>query len=251
VANDLRLAPVANHVQLALVAEADLAALVTLLAGRRIAVLTGAGVSTESGIPSYRGPGAPARPRPSIQHAEFVGDPAVRRRYWARAFAGWPRLRDARPNGAHAALADLEARGLVLGVITQNVDRLHGRAGSRRVVELHGSVHEARCLTCDALEEREALQARLAALNPGWAGEAARAAHDGDADLPDALVAGFVVATCLACEGPLKPDVVFFGGRVPRARREAGQALLHEAQALLVAGTSLTVFSGYRWVREA
>jgi NAD-dependent SIR2 family protein deacetylase len=225
-----------------------LAPLVDLLRGRRVTVLTGAGVSTESGIPDYRGPGA--RPRRSIQYDEFVRDPEVRRRYWARAAVGWPRLRDARPNAGHAALAALEARGALAGTITQNVDRLHRAAGSREVIELHGALHEVRCLACGAVEPRDDVQARLLALNPGFADAAGAAAPDGDAELPADLVARFTVAAC-PCGGDLKPDVVFFGEVVPRPRREAAQRLLRGGDALLVVGSSLAVFSGYRFVREA
>lgn len=227
----------------------DLAPLVDVLGGRRLAVLTGAGCSTESGIPDYRGPGR--RPRAPIQYREFVGDPEVRRRYWARAVVGWPRFRAARPNAAHAALAALERAGRALGVITQNVDRLHHAAGSRRVVELHGALHAARCLACGAREPRDDVQARLLAENPGFDARAAELLPDGDAELPPELVAAFRVVGCRACGGDLKPDVVLFGEVVPRAVRDAGQALLREAEALLVVGSSLAVFSGYRFVREA
>lgn len=230
---------------------ADLDPLVDLLRGRRLAVLTGAGCSTESGIPDYRGEGTARRARAPLQFAEFVGDPAARRRYWARSVVGWPRLRAARPNAGHMALAALEAARVVAGLITQNVDRLHAAAGSREVVELHGALHEARCLACGAREARDALQARLMRENPGFDARAAEALPDGDAELPVGLVDGFRVVGCQACGGDLKPDVVFFGEAVPRAAREAGGALLRGAEALLVAGSSLTVFSGYRFVREA
>ncbi|MCO5167718.1 MAG: NAD-dependent protein deacetylase [Planctomycetes bacterium] len=226
-------------------------ALVDLLRGRRLAVLTGAGCSTESGIPDYRGEGTARRARSPVQLAAFLADPEARRRYWARGAAGWPRLRAARPNAAHTALAALEARGVVAGLITQNVDRLHTAAGSREVIELHGALHEARCLGCGAREARDALQERLLRENPGFEARAAEALPDGDAALPAALVEGFRVVGCLACGGDLKPDVVFFGEAVPRARREAGGALLRAAEALLVAGSSLAVFSGFRFVREA
>lgn len=230
---------------------ADLGPLLDLLRGRRLAVLTGAGCSTESGIPDYRGPETARRARNPVQFKAFVSDPEARRRYWARSVVGWPRFRAARPNLGHAALAALERAGAALGLITQNVDRLHHAAGSRRVVELHGALHEARCLTCGARERRDDVQARLLEANPGYDVRAAELAPDGDAELPQALIDGFQVVGCLACGGDLKPDVVFFGEVVPRAVREAGQALLREAEALLVVGSSLTVFSGYRFVREA
>lgn len=229
----------------------DLAPLLDLLRGRRLAVLTGAGCSTESGIPDYRGPETARRARNPVQFTAFVGDAEARRRYWARAVVGWPRFRAARPNAGHAALAALERAGAALGLITQNVDRLHTAAGSRHVVELHGALHEARCLGCGAREPRDDLQARLLAANPGFDVRAAELAPDGDAELPAGLLAGFEAVGCLGCGGDLKPDVVFFGELVPRAVREAGQALLREAEALLVVGSSLTVFSGYRFVREA
>lgn len=228
---------------------ADLTPLVDLLRGRRVAVLTGAGASTESGIPDYRGPRA--RPRAPIQYQAFVGDAEARRRYWARAVVGWPRFRAARPNAGHQALADLEARGHAAGLITQNVDRLHHAAGSRTVIELHGALHEVRCLACGAREARDEVQARLEARNPGWGAHVTELAPDGDAELPPELVARFEVVACRLCGGALKPDVVFFGEVVPRAVREAAQGLLHASDALLVVGSSLAVFSGYRFVREA
>ena len=214
--------------------------------------LTGAGCSTHSGIPDYRGPTAPKRRRPPIQYAELVGDAGARQRYWARAVVGWPRFRAARPNAAHHALAALETSGCVIGTITQNVDRLHHAAGSREVVELHGALHRARCLACGGLEDRDELQARLLDLNPSFAELEVAIAPDGDADLPDALVAEFRVASCRSCRGGLlKPDVVFFGETVPRPTVEAAFALLDRAEALLVAGSSLSVLSGFRFVREA
>jgi NAD-dependent SIR2 family protein deacetylase len=256
----------------------ELGALTQLLHGRRVVALTGAGCSTESGIPDYRGPDTPPRTRPPIQHREFVDRADARRRYWARSVLGWSRFSAARPNPAHAALAELEQRGVVAGVITQNVDGLHGAAGSRAVVELHGALARVRCLDCAALTPRDALQARLLAANPGWlertrsAASAARRrvgtptappagrgteppvgsiAPDGDADLPDDLVDGFTVVACEACGGTVMPDVVFFGGSVPRTTLDAAWALFDRAEALLVVGSSLSVFSGFRFVRRA
>ncbi len=226
-------------------------ALVTLLAGLRVAVLTGAGCSTESGIPDYRGEGTRARARSPIEHRAFVADPGARRRYWARSVVGWERFSRARPNAGHLALAALERGGVVCGVITQNVDRLHHAAGSRRVVELHGALAEVRCLGCAAREDREALQGRLRALNPGFDPGRATIAPDGDADLDDEAVRAFLVADCRACGGVLKPDVVFFGDNVPKVTTDAAFALLEEGEALLVVGTSLAVFSGFRFVRRA
>ena len=227
--------------------------LTELVQGRRIVALTGAGCSTESGIPDYRGPDTPPRARPPIQHREFVDRAEMRRRYWARSTLGWSRFSAARPNAAHAALAALERCGALKGVITQNVDGLHGAAGSRTVVELHGALGRVRCLACSALTTRDELQARLLDENPGWLDRTRSVglAPDGDAELPDELVDGFAVAACEACRGTLMPDVVFFGGSVPRDTLDAAWALFDRAEVLLVVGSSLTVFSGYRFVRRA
>jgi NAD-dependent deacetylase sirtuin 4 len=229
----------------------DLEALVRLLRGRRIAVLTGAGCSTESGIPDYRGPGTRARARNPIQHMEFLNRPEVRARYWARSLIGWPRFSGAQPNTAHHALADMERTGHVLGLITQNVDRLHHAAGSTRIIELHGALAEVRCLSCESREPRAALQERLMALNPGFLHQQVELRPDGDAELPLEAVRAFRVADCLRCGGPLKPDVVFFGDNVPRPTVDTAFAMLEEADALLVVGSSLAVFSGYRFVLRA
>lgn len=231
----------------------ELDALVALARGRRLVALTGAGCSTESGIPDYRGPDTPPRRRPPIQHREFVERDDVRRRYWARSLLGWPRLAGARPNAAHAALVELEARGALAGLITQNVDGLHGAAGSRDVVELHGAIARVRCLACDARTTRAALQDRLRAANPTFEARARAAAMapDGDADLDDAAIADFAIVACEACGGVLMPDVVFFGGNVPRAIVDAAWARFECAEVLLVIGSSLHVFSGYRFVRRA
>lgn len=226
-------------------------ALAALLRDRRVAVLTGAGCSTESGIPDYRGPETRRRARNPIRFQEFVKDDAGRRRYWARAFVGWERFRDKAPNAAHVALAQMERDGRLAGLVTQNVDRLHHAAGSRDVVELHGALADVRCLACGALEPRDALQARLAALNPGWREIHAETAPDGDAELPPELVHRFECASCTACGGALKPDVVFFGESVPRERVERAYAMVDAADALLVVGSSLAVFSGYRFVKRA
>ena len=223
--------------------------LADLLRGKRIAILTGAGCSTESGIPDYRGPSA--RPRSPIQHRDFVEHEATRRRYWARSALGWPRMASARPNAAHRAIAELESRGVLSGLITQNVDRLHHKAGSRDVLELHGALADVRCLDCGALESRDALQTRIDELNPSFSDAKVAVAPDGDAELPAELVADFRVPACGACGGVLKPDVVFFGGSVPRERVAAAFAKLDAADALLVVGSSLAVFSGYRFVLRA
>jgi len=228
------------------------APLCELARGKAVVALTGAGLSTESGIPDYRGPEALARPtRRPIQGPEFVRSEAVRRRYWARSVLGWERIRLAEPNAGHRALAALEARGAVAHVVTQNVDRLHHKAGSRRVTELHGALAEVCCLACAAVEDRDALQARLLELNPGWTSVDVATAPDGDADLPPERVERFALAGCLRCGGVLKPRVVFFGDNVPRPTVDEAFAQVDGAGLLLVVGSSLTVFSGYRFLRRA
>ena len=236
----------------------DIAGLIACLRGRSIAVLTGAGISTESGIPDYRGPETRARAKDPMRFAEFTGSPpggksgVGRARYWVRAMVGWPSFASAKPNAGHRAIAELEARGIVHGVVTQNVDRLHHAAGSQTIVELHGALHEVRCLDCGAMEPRAEVQARLSQLNPHvHAAVAETLRPDGDADLPAEWVDGFRVPTCLACDGTIKPDVVFFGESVPPTKVEQSYALVEAADALLVVGSSLTVFSGYRFVRRA
>jgi NAD-dependent SIR2 family protein deacetylase len=225
-------------------AEAALA----LLRGRPLVVLTGAGLSTDSGIPDYRGPGAPTRTPMTYQ--EFVSGPAARQRYWARSHLGWGRMRQATPNAGHRAVAALDPALL----ITQNVDGLHEHAGSREVVALHGRIADVVCLDCRQVTPRSALQDRLDHLNPGWASAHAEVAvrPDGDVDLE--TTDGFTVPACEACGGVLKPHVVFFGENVPRDRVEACYAAvdaLADEGALLVAGSSLTVMSGLRFVRRA
>ena len=231
-----------------------LGALVHLLRGRRTAVLAGAGVSTESGIPDYRGPTTRHVERRPVQYDEFVRDAEARRRYWARASRGWARVADAEPNAGHRALARLEAAGAVSGLVTQNVDGLHGRAGSRRVVQLHGSLADVACLGCGRLWPRAEVQAQIAARNPGWLDAATlggAAAPDGDVELAPTAVARFDPPACPSCGGELKPDVVFFGESVPKARVATARAIVSAADALLVVGSSLTVYSGYRFVRQA
>lgn len=223
--------------------------LVSLLRGRRLAVLTGAGVSTDSGIPDYRSPGRPART--PIQHRQFVGDALFRQRYWARSVVGWERFRLARPNQVHRALARLEEAGRVCGLVTQNVDRLHHAAGSRRVVELHGALAEVRCLACGAFESRDALQLRLRARNTWLVDHGEELRPDGDVELDGEAVLRFEVAPCVGCGGILMPNVVFFGGTVARPVVDEAMAHVESASALLVLGTSLAVFSGWRFVRRA
>lgn len=222
-----------------------------LLRDRTVAVLSGAGLSTESGIPDYRGPETRDQDRTPIRYRAFVENARTRRHYWARSTIGWPSFDAASPNAGHRALAALESAGRVTGVITQNVDRLHQAAGSERVVELHGALAEVTCLECGALSERRVLQDRLLHQNPGWTDRAAALAPDGDADLPRSATQDFCVPACRACGGPLKPHVVFFGENAPAARVEAAWSILREADALLVVGSSLTVYSGYRFVRGA
>jgi NAD-dependent SIR2 family protein deacetylase len=226
-------------------------ALMDFCSGRRVCVLTGAGISTDSGIPDYRGPTTRHRPRNPIQYKPFVERAEVRQRYWARALLGWPRFRSTRPNPAHRALAALEAEGVVRGLITQNVDRLHGKAGSERVLELHGALAEVRCLGCRLLHDRDDVHRWMLERNPGFDAHTYTIAPDGDAELPAAAVVGFDVAPCPACGGVLKPNVVFFGENVPRPVVDRAWSMWEEADALLVVGSSLTVFSGYRFVKKA
>ncbi|GAA5139766.1 NAD-dependent protein deacetylase [Pseudonocardia adelaidensis] len=221
-----------------------------VLAGRRIVALTGAGLSTDSGIPDYRGPDSPRRTPMTYQ--EFLSGEPAQRRYWARSHVGWARMAHATPNAGHIALAALERCGVLRGLITQNVDGLHAAAGSRAVIDLHGRIADVVCVACRRRSTRAALQERLAALNPGFveaAGDAVETAPDGDAEL--AAVDGFRTARCTDCGGVLKPDVVFFGENVPRERVARAYAMVDAAAALLVAGSSLTVMSGLRFVRHA
>lgn len=233
-------------------------ALVDLLRGRRTVVLTGAGCSTESGIPDYRGPTGAMRARQPMTYQEFVRSAEGRQRYWARSAVGWKRFAAASPNAGHFALAALEAEGFVGGIITQNVDALHLTAGSRRVVELHGSLHRVRCMHCGRLSDREHVQDRIARDNPGvlpqWnetSSETLQFAPDGDVHLSAETVERFTAPSCTSCGGALKPDVIFFGENVPAHTTQSAWNLLDEAEALLVVGSSLAVFSGYRFVKAA
>ncbi|MFI6789586.1 NAD-dependent protein deacetylase [Nonomuraea sp. NPDC050383] len=228
-----------------------LAALAELVAGGGLVVLSGAGLSTESGIPDYRGPTGRAQRADPMTYQRFVGSAEARRRYWARSHVGWRRIGEAAPNSGHRAVADLERRGLVDAVITQNVDGLHQAAGARRVVELHGGLDRVVCLSCRQRTPRMELDRRLRRANPGWAAAATAIKPDGDADLTDEQVAGFQVVDCTACGGLLKPDVVFFGENVPKPRVDECFALVAGARALLVLGSSLAVRSGLRFVGRA
>lgn len=239
----------------------DLDALADLVAPGGVVVLSGAGISTESGIPDYRGPQGALRRHAPMTYQEFTGSPEGRQRYWARSFVGWRHVNRAEPNAGHRAVARLEAGGVVSGVVTQNVDGLHQAAGAGVVVDLHGSLDRVVCLRCGSLSERAVLDDRMRAANPGFEEVAARALAapgadgevnpDGDVALPDEAVLDFVVVPCLVCGGDLKPDVVFFGENVPRGRVERCLSMVDGARALLVVGSSLTVMSGYRFVLRA
>ena len=226
--------------------------LVSLLAGRRLAVLTGAGLSTDSGIPDYRGPDSP--PSNPMTIRQFTSDPAFRQRYWARNHVGWRHMHATLPNAGHRALAALERAGVVTSVITQNVDLLHTKAGSEVVVNLHGTYADVVCLGCGSTMTREQLADELEALNPGFAERAERVggiavAPDADAMIED--TSSFRYVDCSRCGGMLKPDIVYFGESVPKDRVAQAYSLVDDADALLVAGSSLTVFSGLRFVRHA
>jgi len=222
-----------------------------LTRAERVAVVSGAGVSTGSGIPDYRdrhGNWKHARP---MQYAQFISGHSARQRYWARSFTGWARISRATPNAAHRALAALEATGKVDMLITQNVDGLHCRAGSRKVIDLHGRLERVRCLGCRRVTSRDAWQRRLAAANPGWDGRAEFLAPDGDAELERDDIGAFDVPDCEFCGSVVKPDVVFFGENVPKERVASALEATDRADALLVVGSSLMVFSGYRFARRA
>jgi NAD-dependent SIR2 family protein deacetylase len=217
----------------------------------RLFVLTGAGCSTESGIPDYRdADGGWKRSKP-VQYRPFMDDPVVRKRYWARSLVGWKRMRAAQPNAAHDALARLERRDRVELLVTQNVDRLHQAAGSAAVIDLHGRIDRIRCTRCEHSLEREAFQLELSRRNCGWADLQAHDAPDGDADLEGLDFAAFEVPPCPLCGAVLKPDVVFFGESVPPERVRAAMEGLARADAMLVVGSSLMVYSGYRFASAA
>ncbi|MFD5465848.1 NAD-dependent protein deacetylase [Kitasatospora sp. NPDC127059] len=230
---------------------AGLAVLVRLLAGRGAVVLSGAGLSTESGIPDYRGETGSRRRGVPMTFQEFTGSAAARQRYWARSHVGWLAIAGAEPNAGHRAVERLRRSGHVSAVITQNVDGLHRAAGTRTAVELHGGLHRVVCLGCRRTGSRTELDRRLEELNAGFRDGAARVNPDGDAELAPELVAGFRVAACAVCGGVLKPDVVFFGESVPKPRVQRCFELVDAAQALVVLGSSLTVLSGLRFVRRA
>ncbi|PRB41918.1 NAD-dependent deacetylase [Arthrobacter sp. MYb23] len=232
-----------------------LRAALDLLAGKRMAVLTGAGLSTDSGIPDYRGPGS--APRNPMTYQEFIGSEANRRRYWARNHIGWSHLRHADPNAGHAAVALLERRGLMTGLITQNVDRLHEDAGSVNVVDLHGRYDQVVCLSNGHTFSRRLIAAILEEINPRFVEAAVESgevemAPDADATVEDSeLITSFVMAVCPICGGTLKPDFVYFGENVPKDRVARAYEMVDHSEALLVAGSSLTVQSGLRFVRHS
>lgn len=217
----------------------------------RVFVITGAGVSTASGIPDYRDADGEWKRTPPVTYQAFVGDAATYRRYWARSFVGWPMFSKAQPSAAHRALAAWPGTDRISGLITQNVDGLHQRAGSANVIDLHGRLDRVVCLSCGVEQTRDALQATMARTNADWRSNEASAAPDGDADIDLAAVARFAPPHCAVCDGRLKPDVVFFGENVPRARYAQALAALDAADALLAVGSSLMVYSGFRFARMA
>ena len=218
---------------------------------RGLFVLTGAGCSTRSGIPDYRDADGQWKRAQPVTYQAFMGEEKTRRRYWARSMIGWRRIHEARPNGAHCALARLEARGGIELLLTQNVDRLHQAAGSARVIDLHGRIDLVRCMDCERRSPRDELQDELSRLNGDWLDLDARQAPDGDADLEGADFSSFVTPSCERCGGVLKPDVVFFGENVPRDRVDGAFRHLKEADAILIVGSSLMVYSGFRFVERA
>jgi len=233
------------------VTQVDAAELTAQLAQGDVFVLSGAGVSTDSGIPGYRDERGAWQGRAPVQYREFVGSEAVRKRYWARSSLGFPLIANAAPSAAHHALCALEVRGALSLLVTQNVDGLHRRAGSERLVDLHGRLDQVRCLGCEALTSRAELQSELLANNPEFARASATFKPDGDAELGDVDYERFQVVPCAACGGMLKPDVVFFGESVPMARVQQAMSALESSRSLLIVGSSLMVFSGYRLARAA
>lgn len=229
----------------------DVAAVVDFVRRFKPAILTGAGCSTESGIPDYRGPETRRRARNPMTGRTFLSDSEKRKHYWSRSVLGWPKIRDAPANSAHRALAELQARHGLGGLVTQNVDGLHQKAGSEGVVELHGSLAQTICLDCGQLGVREDLQNRLLELNRGRLPQATELAPDGDVDTDAFDPAQFIVPGCGGCGGALKPHVVFFGESVPKPVVARAFAIVDDAPALLVVGSSLAVFSGFRFVRHA
>ncbi|MFG1623249.1 NAD-dependent protein deacetylase [Kribbella sp. NPDC049227] len=230
---------------------ADVGPVADVVAGGGVVVLSGAGISTESGIPDYRGETGSLRTHTPMTYGDFTASESGRQRYWARSHLGWRTIARATPNTGHRAVATMQARGYLTGVITQNVDGLHQAAGARDVIELHGNLDRVICLDCGTTSPREVLDRRLRAANTTFEGEATRINPDGDVELPDDIVRTFTVVPCTVCGGVLKPDVVFFGENVPKSRVERCYRLIDDANAVLVLGSSLTVMSGFRFVRHA
>jgi NAD-dependent SIR2 family protein deacetylase len=218
---------------------------------RRLFVLTGAGCSTDSGIPDYRDANGDWKRSPPVSFQAFRSSPAVRQRYWARSFIGWQRFRQAQPNRAHRALVRLEEQGRLELLVTQNVDGLHEAAGSQQVIDLHGRLDRVRCMDCAGWMSREALQTELLRRNCAWGELQGQTAPDGDADFQEPASSQFAIPSCIRCDGLLKPDVVFFGESVPRERVAAALRGLERADAVLVIGSSLMLYSGYRFVQAA
>tara|TARA_R110002096_G_scaffold2619_5_gene13594 strand:- start:35068 stop:35883 length:816 start_codon:yes stop_codon:yes gene_type:complete len=216
-----------------------------------LAVLSGAGISTGSGIPDYRDRDGKSKIKTPIQYQEFMGSASFRQRYWARSFVGWQRFSKAAPNAAHRALAKLESDGKIDTLITQNVDGLHRKAGSRRVIDLHGNLGQVTCQQCGRRESRIAYQQQLQDANPDWHARVFRFNPDGDADVAESSLESFVVPACDYCGGIIKPDVVMFGENVPRERVTAATAAVDRSDALLIIGSSLMVYSGFRFARLA
>ncbi|WP_095181985.1 NAD-dependent protein deacetylase [Pseudomonas sp. Irchel 3F6] len=224
--------------------------LLQAMADDKFLILTGAGISTPSGIPDYRDSDGVRRGRQPMMYQEFLAAPESRRRYWARAMLGWPRVRKARPNAAHEALATLQQRGRISALITQNVDTLHDQAGSQDVIELHGSLHRVLCLDCGQRSERDAIQQQMEAQNPYLSGVDAVQAPDGDTLLDPAFEALFQVPQCPHCAGErMKPDVVFFGENVAQPTAARALAAAENAAGLLVVGSSLMAYSAFRLCR--
>lgn len=229
----------------------DFDALVDLMLDGDVMLLTGAGLSTESGIPDYRGPTGVARRVTPMTYQAFTRDAAARQRYWARSHLGWRVIDSAPPNAGHRAVAELQSHGLLTGIVTQNVDGLHTRAGADDVIELHGALSRVVCLGCGARSSRGELDDRMRQTNGDWSARATGLNPDGDVELPDEALQSFRVVDCRLCGGLLKPDVVFFGETVPPDRVEASFSLVHRSRLLLVLGSSLQVMSGYRFVLRA
>ncbi|WP_372599155.1 NAD-dependent protein deacetylase [Amphritea sp.] len=217
----------------------------------RLFILTGAGCSTASGIPDYRDHNGEWKRQPPVQHRDFMTRHSTRQRFWARSLIGWPLMANARPNGVHKSLQRLEEKGYCRQLVTQNVDRLHQRAGQQRVIDLHGRSDQVICMSCHSLHQRNTIHQQMASENPAFAHYTATAAPDGDADLEGIDFSRFRVTDCPACGGLLKPNVVFFGDNVPKERVFSALDSLRQADALLVVGSSLMVYSGFRFCKQA